>query len=265
MSTDKTFSWEARKDTSVNSVNDTNQYSKELDNNDAGSPAVLLAGSSDPIDPRYLLNSTDDIVNATFWEKLNDDYINIYEGMIVYTKDDGYLRYFKGKSDINGIKYDDAVNLDNWQLLVLAKGVTEVIINNITGATSSSGVVTIKLNANNIPYNDTESVEHKIFELDKSVSDCSAIVQSFSAEAYSTFFRYGSLSGGSIPFEDLPTTNLVNGMVYNITNDFVTDKRFIEELKNYSEGTNVVYNGLLEKWDIMANQDISVVGNDIDE
>ena len=265
MSTDKTFSWEARKDTSVNSVNDTNQYSKELDNNDAGSPAVLLAGSSDPIDPRYLLNSTDDIINATFWEKLNDDYINIYEGMIVYTKDDGYLRYFKGKSDINGIKYDDAVNLDNWQLLVLAKGVTEVVINNITGATSSSGVVTIKLNANDIPYNDTESVEHKIFELDKSVSDCSAMVQSFSAEAYSTFFRYGSLSGGSIPFEDLPTINLMNGMVYNITNDFVTDKRFIEELKYYSEGTNVVYNGILEKWDIMANQDISVVGNDIDE
>lgn len=63
----------------------------------------------------------------------------------------------------------------------------------------------------------------------------------------------------------MPTTNLVNGMVYNITNDFVTDKRFIEELKYYSEGTNVVYNGLLEKWDIMANQDISVVGNDIDE
>ena len=30
-------------------------------------------------------------------------------------------------------------------------------------------------------------------------------------------------------------------------------------------GTNVVYNGILEKWDIMANQDISVVGNDIDE
>ncbi len=57
---------------------------------------------------------------------------------------------------------------------------------------------------------------------------------------------------GSIAFEDLPTTGMKNGDVYNVTNEFTATDTFIntETGKHFPAGTNVVYteNG----WDAMA-------------
>lgn len=64
---------------------------------------------------------------------------------------------------------------------------------------------------------------------------------------------------GSIAFASLPTTGMVAGDTYNITNAFTTDTKFTEGSgKSYPAGTNVVYT-TDSKWDCMAGvYDLSV-------
>lgn len=58
--------------------------------------------------------------------------------------------------------------------------------------------------------------------------------------------------GGTIAFEDLPTENITTGIMYNITNSFTTDERFIEGYgKSYPAGTNVARTAS-EKWDCLS-------------
>lgn len=63
----------------------------------------------------------------------------------------------------------------------------------------------------------------------------------------------GFIPMGSIAFEDLPT-NVNNGWMYNITNDFVTDDRFVEgEGVSYKAGTNVYWLTSESKWDVFTS------------
>lgn len=65
----------------------------------------------------------------------------------------------------------------------------------------------------------------------------------------SSVFRYrGSLNS----IDDLPTSDMVTGDVYNIISGFTTDDRFTEGAGiKYGAGTNVVY-GQNSKWDVLA-------------
>ena len=57
---------------------------------------------------------------------------------------------------------------------------------------------------------------------------------------------------GSVAFADLPTTEMKEGYVYNITDEFTADNTFVEseQGKKYPAGTNIVYTEA--GWDAMA-------------
>lgn len=56
---------------------------------------------------------------------------------------------------------------------------------------------------------------------------------------------------GSIAFANIPTTSLTQGDMYNITDDFTTDSRFVEGAGiKCPAGTNIAWNG--SKWDLLA-------------
>lgn len=58
---------------------------------------------------------------------------------------------------------------------------------------------------------------------------------------------------GSISFSQLPTSGMVGGDMYNITNDFVTDSRFIEGAGHQCyAGQNVAWVARASKWDLPA-------------
>lgn len=58
---------------------------------------------------------------------------------------------------------------------------------------------------------------------------------------------------GSIPFANIPTTGQVNGDMYNITDSFTTDNRFIEGAGIVcSAGTNIAWVTSQSKWDLLA-------------
>lgn len=57
---------------------------------------------------------------------------------------------------------------------------------------------------------------------------------------------------GSIAFANIPITGMVEGDMYNITDDFVTDSRFAEGAGVHAKaGTNIAYD-LNDKWDLLA-------------
>ena len=64
----------------------------------------------------------------------------------------------------------------------------------------------------------------------------------------------GLIYKGSIAFASLPTTGLTNGDMYNITDDFTTDNRFVEGAGiTVKAGSNIAYiAGGVNKWDILA-------------
>lgn len=56
---------------------------------------------------------------------------------------------------------------------------------------------------------------------------------------------------GTIEFTNIPTENVQQGDVYNISDEFVTTDIFIEGIgKSYPAGTNIAYTG--EKWDVLS-------------
>ena len=58
---------------------------------------------------------------------------------------------------------------------------------------------------------------------------------------------------GSIPFASIPTTGQVGGDMYNITDDFTTDSRFIEGSGKFCPaGTNIAWVAASSKWDVLS-------------
>ena len=57
----------------------------------------------------------------------------------------------------------------------------------------------------------------------------------------------------SVAFANIPTTGMVNGDMYNITDSFTTDARFVEGAGvSVSAGTNIAWVDSVSKWDILA-------------
>ena len=58
---------------------------------------------------------------------------------------------------------------------------------------------------------------------------------------------------GSVAFASIPTTGMVGGDMYNITDDFTTDSRFIEGSGKFCPaGTNIAWVSASSKWDVLA-------------
>lgn len=64
----------------------------------------------------------------------------------------------------------------------------------------------------------------------------------------------GLIFKGSVAFASIPTTGMVNGDMYNITDDFTTDSRFIEGAGiDVKAGADIAWvAGSVNKWDILA-------------
>ena len=83
----------------------------------------------------------------------------------------------------------------------------------------------------------------------------------------SQYAQGGLIFKGSVAFASIPTTGMVNGDMYNITDDFTTDSRFIEGAgKAYPAGTDIAYVDSLSKWDVLSAMKIGTLDdlNDVD-
>ena len=77
------------------------------------------------------------------------------------------------------------------------------------------------------------------------------------ADMASQYASGGIVFKGSVAFASIPTTGQNNGDMYNITDDFTTDSRFIEGSGiKCAAGTNIVWISASSKWDILATSKI---------
>lgn len=73
----------------------------------------------------------------------------------------------------------------------------------------------------------------------------------------------GLIPMGTIAFADLPTSNILQGAMYNISDDFTSDSRFSDGGgKYYGSGSNVYWVESDQKWDVTAASGVSGVKGD---
>lgn len=85
------------------------------------------------------------------------------------------------------------------------------------------------------------------------------------ADMASQYATGGIVFKGSCAFASIPTTGMNNGDMWNITDDFTTDSRFIEGSGiPCVAGTNIVWEDTISKWDIFSTMKIGSI-NDLND
>ena len=70
---------------------------------------------------------------------------------------------------------------------------------------------------------------------------------------------------GTIAFENLPTENILTNAMYNISNDFTSDERFLDGGGIlYGKGSNVFYT-VDGKWDVLAASDVKGIKGEAED
>lgn len=85
------------------------------------------------------------------------------------------------------------------------------------------------------------------------------------ADMASQYATGGIVFKGSCAFASIPTTGMNNGDMWNITDDFTTDSRFVEGSGiPCVAGTNIVWEDTISKWDIFSTMKIGSI-NDLND
>ena len=209
--------------------------------------------------------------------------ISLYEGSVAYSPS-GTAVIQGMKPDGKGFDYNctlsgNTVTADLTEQMTAVAGQvrTQIVVTESTGRTGTF-VFILDVQRSALPADtdmsesDYQLIEQAIEEAQDAVEDSEAwaigerggIPVSPTDETYHNNAKYwaeqaaqyaqgGIIFKGSVAFASIPTTGMSDGDMYNITNDFTTDSRFIEGAgKECAAGTNIVWIEDVEKWDIFA-------------
>ena len=216
--------------------------------------------------------------------------ISLYDENIAYSPS-GTAKIQGVKPDGKGFEYDASIsgnvvtaNLTEQMSAVAGRVRCQIVVTETTGRTGSFAFI-LDVQPSALPL-DTDISESDYQLIEQALEDCAqAVIDSQDnaedAEAWAVGERGGVPVGptdptyennaeywsqiaaqyaqggwhymGSIPFSQLPTSGMVGGDMYNITDDFVTDSRFIEgEGHQCYAGQNVSWVASVSKWDLPA-------------
>lgn len=209
--------------------------------------------------------------------------ISLYDGSIAYSPSGNAV--IQGvKPDGKGFNYNctlsgNTVTADLTEQMTAVAGQvrTQIVVTESTGRTGTF-VFILDVQRSALPADtdmsesDYQLIEQAIEDAQEAVEDSSAwaigerggIPVSPTDETYNNNAKYwaeqasqyaqgGIIFKGSVAFTSIPSTGMSDGDMYNITNDFTTDSRFIEGAgKECAAGTNIVWIEDVEKWDILA-------------
>lgn len=168
--------------------------------------------------------------------------------LILLIKDE-FAKYVKKKEDYDLSKNDFTDELKK-KLDEIAEGANKVEVTaNVTEGTT---IATIKLSEDETVAIKVKSEE--VITIDTEMSDTSTnpvqnkVIKAYVDDKVSAVYR----PKGSVAFAGIPTSDMEEGDVYNITDAFTTDDRFVEGAGHkYPAGTNIVYTSD-SKWDVLA-------------
>lgn len=216
--------------------------------------------------------------------------ISLYEGSVAYSPS-GTATIQGCKPDGKGFEYDATLsgnvvtaNLTEQMSAVAGRVRCQIVVTETTGRTGSFAFI-LDVQPSALPL-DTDISESDYQFIEQALEDCAQAVedaQGYSEDAeswavgkrdgqdvpstdpayhnnskyWSDMAAYYAQGGmhyrGSITFSQLPTTGMVDGDMYNITDDFVTDNRFVEGSGiQCHAGQNVCWRADDSKWDLPA-------------
>lgn len=209
--------------------------------------------------------------------------ISLYEGSIAYSPS-GTAVIQGVKPDGRGFDYNctlsgNTVTADLTEQMTAVAGQvrTQIVVTESTGRTGTF-VFILDVQRSALPA-DTDMSESEYQMIEQAIEDAQDAVEDSEAwavgkrggvpvtsgdETYHNNSKYwaeqaaqyaegGVIFKGSVAFASIPVTGMSDGDMYNITNDFTTDSRFIEGAgKECAAGTNIVWIEDVEKWDILA-------------
>ena len=216
--------------------------------------------------------------------------ISLYDENIAYSPS-GTAKIQGVKPDGKGFEYDASIsgnvvtaNLTEQMSAVAGRVRCQIVVTETTGRTGSFAFI-LDVQPSALPL-DTDISESDYQLIEHALEDCAqAVIDSQDnaedAEAWAVgerggvpvdpsdptynnnaeywagqaaIYAQGALHfQGSIPFASIPTTGQVGGDMYNITDDFTTDNRFIEGSGKFCPaGTNIAWVAASSKWDVLS-------------
>lgn len=130
-------------------------------------PAPFVASSSDPIDPRIIVENFADITGSTnnCWTAI-DKYCDAYLGMDIYVKSEQTTYKYVGPSEKAGILLSEAIKKENWRKISDSDTKSDLLLTNIkingVNGTNSNHIASVTIDSNDIQLgNDYKGQEVK--------------------------------------------------------------------------------------------------------
>ena len=130
-------------------------------------PAPFVASSSDPIDPRIIVENFADITGSTnnCWTAI-DKYCDAYLGMDIYVKSEQTTYKYVGPSEKAGILLSEAIKKENWRKISDSDTKSDLLLTNIkingVNGTNSNHIASVTIDSNGIQLgNDYKGQEVK--------------------------------------------------------------------------------------------------------
>lgn len=223
--------------------------------------------------------------------------VKLYEGDVAYTPSGSAV--IQGcKPDGHGFQYNAALsgntvtaNLTEQMTIVAGHVRCQIVVTETTGRTGTF-VFILDVQKSALPSDtDMSESEYQIVEeLLEDIQDYAEDAEAWAvgerggvpvgptdptynnnaeywAYQASQYAQGGLVFKGSVAFASIPTTGMSDGDMYNITNDFTTDSRFIEGSGKFCPaGTNIAWVNSSSKWDLLSVMKLGSLDdlNDVD-
>ena len=126
-----------------------------LHSNSIALPAPMMAGSSDPVDARYIVKTKANLTAGASTWNTSGNYALIHIGMQVYVADEKIQYMYVGPEDAqNGVLLSETQKLENWRPVSTPDFNPNSTIKNVslngTAGTVNNGVANVTINPNTL-------------------------------------------------------------------------------------------------------------------
>lgn len=126
-----------------------------LHSNSIALPAPMMAGSSDPVDARYIVKTKANLTAGASTWNTSGNYALIHIGMTVYVADEKTQYMYVGPEDAqNGVLLSETQKIENWRPTSTPNFNPDGIIKNVsvngTAGTVSNGIANVTISPNTL-------------------------------------------------------------------------------------------------------------------
>ncbi len=207
-------------------------YDNDLEYTPVGATVAIQGMKPDRKGFEYPCTISGNVVTADLTKQMTAVYGHV-RTQIVVTESDGRIGSFAFIIDVQKSALPDNSDISESEYSIIEQAVQEAV-----GASLDSEAWAVG-ERNGVPVLPTDPTYHNNAE--------------YWAQIASQYAQGGMHYKGTITFAQLPVTGMIDGDLYNISDDFTTDNRFVEGAGiECAAGTNVAWKADDSKWDLFT-------------